>query len=256
MLVSHHTSFIFLSLLLPNPFAAAYDPANHKKDGLYLTSFQWCGSGLPDDDGGDRGCSFPENTYPYFNRNSGTNPAMLLSNKNYTVTWGGADPEYPVQVEWWAAGDDTMPATVRWTANTTADSYIFNPQSVFASFPTELSPNISAAEASRAATGLANVIIISQPDRSDSNSSSSFFYWSDTSQQFSIQNPIVSIYIQASSDRAVDEVEARWKKGVGIAVGLGVPLLLALTALVTWTQAKKRFGQRGDQAVSKGLVST
>ena len=82
---------------------AAFDPAKRyacssRDYDFCLDSFVWCAS--PNDDDDNKGCSFPENTFPYYDRESGSNPALLLWSKNYTITWKKTDGKYPVQLRW------------------------------------------------------------------------------------------------------------------------------------------------------------
>ncbi|CAM1500809.1 Fc.00g099710.m01.CDS01 [Cosmosporella sp. VM-42] len=79
----------------------AFGPAKDRqvcKEGLLcVTSFTWCNRYGAD---ASPGCSFPENTYPYWTRNEYQNPALVLWNKEYTLSWQNANPEYPVLVRW------------------------------------------------------------------------------------------------------------------------------------------------------------
>ena len=90
------------SLLLsfpPTVCADGYDATQRDCDGLCLTSFHCCStkSGY---DVGLSGCTYPEDAYPYFDRQGASSPAMLVLHKNYTVTWKNARPDIPVRIMW------------------------------------------------------------------------------------------------------------------------------------------------------------
>lgn len=94
--VSSVFAIIFLTFfhLVQAAFDAAID-----RDCTYsspcLTSFVCC-----DRSGDNKGCSYPEDAYPLYDRKEPSNPAMLISTSNYTISWKQADSNYPVRLQW------------------------------------------------------------------------------------------------------------------------------------------------------------
>ncbi|KAH8900449.1 hypothetical protein GQ53DRAFT_862592 [Thozetella sp. PMI_491] len=232
----------------------AYDPTLRKCEYICLTSMRWCSSnGQSDKD--QTGCTFPPNTYPYYDRDSGENPAMLVASRDYEITWKMADGNYPVRITW-SYGDN--PRT-HWettvNASSSTGSFTFNPGKIFDTYPNEYNRNISGDAARSMATGVGNLIQISQPDK-PAPPGEKYNDYVDVSSQFSVQSPYAVNYIEAAASAAAGDVEAKWKKGVGIGVGVGVPVLLAATALVVWFLAKRHFRSSARHTVSKSSVAS
>ena len=66
-------------------------------DELCLTSFHWC-SMETRNDAGLSGCTYPEDAYPYHDRQKPSNSAMPVLYKNYTVTWKNSKPAIPMRI--------------------------------------------------------------------------------------------------------------------------------------------------------------
>lgn len=63
----------------------------------------------------------------------------------------------------------------------------------------------------------------------------------DFSSQFSVQDGWATSTMVSYAEIKRREERRRWTLGVGIGVGLGVPILMALTGLVTWMVARKKM---------------
>ncbi|GAB7342579.1 hypothetical protein MBLNU457_g0755t1 [Dothideomycetes sp. NU457] len=210
---------------------------------LCLTSFIWC-----DESGENKGCNYPEDAYPLFDRKEPTNPAMLISTRNYTISWKKADPNYPVRIQWlmppFASESVIAP---RWDFNTTVPaptSFVFNPYQILKDvyglqdlYPYD-SPNVTNATDFMAAlysgTSIGNIIRISQPERARAENNNLPYAYTDYSDQFSIQNGWVPRYMKAQRSIVAGKYQRGIRLGVGIGVGLGVPFIMAITAVVTW----------------------
>lgn len=226
---------------------ASYDPAARTCDYICLTSFHWCSTSAVSDSG-MTGCSFPAYAYPYFNRDSGSNPAMLLFSEDYNITWKAADPDYPVLIEWSFPNNSALSTTsVQWGVNTTNSSYLFSPGTIIRDqFPTSFAPDMSTDEAKWRAGSIVNSIRISQPEKPGYpyTSGDVEYTWADWSQQFTVQSATVVEFMEAMADARSQSVDGTWRRGVGIGVGVGVPVLLALTALAVWFLAKRRYASK------------
>lgn len=233
---------------------ASYDPTARICDSICFTSFRFCSDGSPSD-AGMTGCAFPANTYPESASSHWPNIAMIVDMEDYTITWTAADAKYPVLIEWSFSNTSDLWGTnaVQWAVNTTEPSFVFSPDKIIKeSFPGSLAPNTSRDEARRRATTRNNYFRISQPERPVEQSASSESEWAETSQWFSLQTYQVLEFMNTTAQLAEEargaSVEAQWKKGVAIGVGVGVPVLLALTALIVWAVAKRRFvGRAGGE---------
>lgn len=96
--------------------------------------------------------------------------------------------------------------------------------------------NLTETEIRSLASGMINVIFIRQPGKGDAQDG-----WQDVSSQFSVQNGWATAAAQAQYEIGKRKEADRWKLGVGIGVGLGVPVLMAVTGLLTWWFTKKRL---------------
>lgn len=62
--------------------------------GLEFTSFDQCGQDA------DKDCTFVRNGYAAFDPSDYSGPMLVFPDKEYTFTWSGADPDYPVRISW------------------------------------------------------------------------------------------------------------------------------------------------------------
>lgn len=105
-----------------------------------------------------------------------------------------------------------------------------------------MAPNVTVAEAwYRASFFAGSVLSIAQPDLADKDGN----FPTDTSRQFYVLNGNTEAYFTAQNEIGHRDEYNKWKLSVGISVGLGVPILMALTAFGTWVFMKKRFGTQG-----------
>lgn len=114
------TNFTFASLLLLVTSSRAWDPSKRicpSYTRLCFTSFIWCDREVENN---DYDCSWPENAYPVHADDYPGPPAVISRGIDYNLSWTGADPNYPVQLEWqlpcisdgWNCGSDDD--RVRW----------------------------------------------------------------------------------------------------------------------------------------------
>ena len=80
------------------------------------------------------------------------------------------------------------------------------------------------------------VILISQPEEGDEGGK-------DGSQQFILQADDNADYIEAAVSAALREERRKWQLGVGISVGLGLPLVIG--AITAWFLLKSK----NDEAI-------
>ncbi|KAK8043131.1 hypothetical protein PG994_013614 [Apiospora phragmitis] len=74
------------------------------------------------------------------------------------------------------------------------------------------------------------------------------------SDQFMVAPSYAGKFLDAQKKLGHKEEHKKWRLGVGIAVGLGVPILMAATAWATWVVAKRRLG--GRHAVASILLKS
>lgn len=213
--------------------ANAFNPAKDRwqckqGDAICVTSFRWCSSNAQDT---SKGCSFPENTYPYYNREEGMNPALVLWDEEYNLTWASADPDYPVLVNW-GFGRYTTATTSQsysWSKNLTngENSFSFTFKELAADFPTK-KYDINSDEVKSIVGSVLNSFTVSQPEK-PYGEEYSYTPWIDTSDQFSVFDDIITLYLNAQESVTKGEITHRWKLGVGIGVGIGLPLLMAVS---------------------------
>lgn len=70
-----------------------YSHCSDESNTICFDSFVWCSSEKD-------GCQFPDYTYAYFNRDQPTNPALVLWDHDYNVTWQNNDDSYPTLITW------------------------------------------------------------------------------------------------------------------------------------------------------------
>ncbi|KAI8623327.1 hypothetical protein F5Y19DRAFT_481846 [Xylariaceae sp. FL1651] len=225
------------------PAAAAFDATKRDCSGICLTSFHWCSNGGRADSD-LKGCSYPEYAYPYFNRMTPSNPAMLLLRKTYNITWKNADIRYPVRIQWsFTSGTDFNNAHAMWDTNTTDSHFMFKPYDIMNSFPTTQAPDISPVAANGIAANLANYITISQPEAPLDPGGD---VYTDYSQQFIVLDDTARIFLDTAVEKAYWNLYHKWELGVSIGVGIGVPILVVLTALIT------KRANRGTRITKRG----
>ncbi|KAI0154185.1 hypothetical protein GGR57DRAFT_502764 [Xylariaceae sp. FL1272] len=161
-------------------------------------------------------CSLPPGAYPDHIRGGHRIP-LLNAYENYTINWRTNDPDVPTLVEWQGVG---------WVKNFTGTGFIFNASEILNSLPNATSRHEAWLAASRP-----TFFLFGKPP--DPKARVTIKYGSDWFRVGNIDN--IGEYMHAQR-----EIEYNvWKKGVGLGVGLGVPALLVVTALVTWKLCKK-----------------
>ncbi|CAJ2500441.1 Uu.00g032940.m01.CDS01 [Anthostomella pinea] len=207
------TQLLLLVTSLIGP-SSAFDPTTRDCESICLTSFRWC-STLHSADG----CTYPADSYPYYDREEGSNPAMLVMSKSYNITWKNAVPNTPVRIRWMFT-NATEASFVGVKGDTTNSFYNFTLGEILDSFPTAQAPNLSAGEArSGAARNILNIISIAQPEakgaQQQSGQYSSGAAVGDSSQQFTVQGDIVRTYLEAAASRTRRDEHDTWKLGSG-----------------------------------------
>ncbi|GJN67996.1 hypothetical protein VFPFJ_04580 [Purpureocillium lilacinum] len=231
---------------------AAFDPAKRyacssRDYDFCLDSFVWCAS--PNDDDDNKGCSFPENTFPYYDRESGSNPALLLWSKNYTITWKKTDDKYPVQLRWGFSVQRDPQKSGSWSKNITkgAKSFSFTFEDLAAEIGNSSDTNFTVAEVKGFAADLTNSFQISQPEKYAAQGEENRF---DHSDQFTVLDDIASRYLKTQEQISHRQTYHKWKLGVGIGVGVGVPILMIVSMVMGWCLGKRGRAKRTPKTVS------
>ncbi|CAG7566252.1 unnamed protein product [Fusarium equiseti] len=230
------------------PAVDAFDPAKdrwlcQRDNAICVTSFVWC-STINEDT--SKGCSYPENTWPPSISNHGKNPAMVLWDKEYTISWKGTDYEYPTLLEWHFVRDTERPSTssnLTWskTFKNKEQSYTFKFSDLANDFPNKDHDDIDADQVKAAASNLMNVWAVSQPDRPyEGKARVHGNPWMDKSQHFIVMDDDVMPYLDTQREMARRREESKWEMGVFIGVGIGVPVLLALAFTIGRLTGRKR----------------
>ncbi|KAH6692572.1 hypothetical protein F5X68DRAFT_228935 [Plectosphaerella plurivora] len=173
-----------------------------------------------------------------------TGYAVLDEWENYTVSWTGARAGEHVKVRWglgMPTGQFELHSyypRVSWGKNTTEDHIVFRPVDVFAEIIERNHTNLTIYEIKGLASEMTNLITVGQERRPGEERGSE-----DTSSQFSVQGGWATSTMVSYAENKRREERRRWTLGVGIGVGLGVPILMALTGLVTWTVARNKMGR-------------
>lgn len=99
-------------------------------------------------------------------------------------------------------------------------------------------------------SGKMTVISISQPeaahpDRYPGYPDGILDIWSG---RFMVTSSLTGRFLDAQNDIGHGAEYRRWKLGVGIGVGLGAPILMAVTALGTWIVGKRIEGRKQAMA--------
>ncbi|GAW11491.1 hypothetical protein ANO14919_008370 [Xylariales sp. No.14919] len=128
--------------------------------------------------------------------------------------------------------------------NITGTEFIFNPNDILDSFPTQQWPNISRGDAWYAASqSPLNIIRISRANEVQNDSHPV----GDYSRQFTVQPGLIKNYIDTQREIGYNKEYNKWKLGVGLGVGLGVPFLIAITASTTWLVCKRTMKWPGEK---------
>ncbi|KAI0100754.1 hypothetical protein GGR51DRAFT_575241 [Nemania sp. FL0031] len=201
---------------------------------LCFLSFIWCDSKDPGH------CSLPPEVYPESIRSDAQFP-IILSDTNYTIKWlAKQNSDEPVTFTW-------VIRNVTWETNVTGTEFVFNANDIIYSFPTEQHPNISPADAWFEASGSPeNWFSIARANKPrDANG----IVESDSSQQFMVEPSGLKDYLRTQRQIEYN----KWKLPVGLSVGLGVPFLLAITALVTWLICKRTMKKPEEKPIEMNL---
>ncbi|KAK7915210.1 hypothetical protein PG985_012913 [Apiospora marii] len=204
-----------------------------------LTSFVWC------DHSGLQGCYYPEGVYPVDGHSKATIIALVMEDVDHTISWK-VQPnrrDMPVRVQW------QLGKGLTWEVNTTETQVKFNPRNILKAIAPGL-PDTGNATTARAAyniyNSMGNIITVDQPDLAKPGKRLDY----DMSSQFIVASYWTEKFLDAQNRIGHEEEYNKWKLGVGIAVGLGAPILMAGTAMATWVAAKRKGLRRGDAAVT------
>ncbi|KAI3318237.1 hypothetical protein HD806DRAFT_526401 [Xylariaceae sp. AK1471] len=194
---------------------------------ICLTSFRHC------ENHHDEGCSTPPGAYTLLTSDRTVQAPALIDGTNYTLSWKlGPHKDAPVRIQW-----KIVDVGVVWETNTTESEYLFNPGKILASFPTPQALGMTSESAwFRASHNPTNELVFSQPEAGDSRGN----YPQAFSQQFTVQPVFVETYLQTQAEISRNTEYNKWKLAVGIGVGLGVPLLLAVTAFGVFKVVKEK----------------
>ncbi|KAJ4267734.1 hypothetical protein NW762_003849 [Fusarium torreyae] len=244
--------------------ASAFDPASDRwlcqqDDAICLTSFVWC-STIKEDT--SKGCSYPNNTWPYNSTNEGKNPAMVLWDEEYVLTWKGTDDKYPTLIEWHFVRDTDRPSnssSLTWSKEfkNKEDSFTFKFKDLADDFPNKEHDDIDAEQVKAAASNLMNVWSVSQPKRPYKGKGRVHGNpMMDKSQHFIVMDDDVVPYLETQRKMAKDDEAWKWKRGVFIGVGIGAPVLLVaafiLGRLTGGKRVQKRSGYKSVEAYHSG----
>ncbi|KAJ3579471.1 hypothetical protein NPX13_g1099 [Xylaria arbuscula] len=223
MITNMFTLLATVLLLVPTVLGLDLEKRCEEKEDLCLLSFVWCN--WRDN---SRDCSLPDDTYPRSTTNNVEYP-IILADTNYTIKWKSTKgKDGPVTFKW---GMENL----TWETAVTGTKFRFNPSEIISSFPTDKYPNASPADAWYGSTRFPmNIITIT---RAEVNQSEGVTESSDFSDQFLVQSGIAIEYLETQRKLEYN----KWKLRVGLSVGLGVPVLLIITALTTWLLCKARM---------------
>ncbi|KAG8677306.1 hypothetical protein FPOAC2_03429 [Fusarium poae] len=234
------------------PSANAFDPAKDRwlcqqDDSICITSFVWC-STIDEDTA--KGCSYPENTWPESPNNFGKNPALVLWDQEYTISWKGTDDNYTTLIEWHFVRDTDRPSNssnLTWSKKlkNKEKSYTFKFSDLASDFPSKDHDDIDAEQVKAAASNLMNVWAVSQPDRPyDNDARVHGNPWMDKSQHFIVMDDHVVPYLETQRTIYKQHEDVKWHNGVVLGVGVGVPFLLAAAFVLGRFTGRKRVKKR------------
>ncbi|KAI0204777.1 hypothetical protein F4808DRAFT_456522 [Astrocystis sublimbata] len=230
---------IVLTSFFANAYLAAGISSHCPQDQLCLTSFKQC------DDDWDEACRPPPGPYPWLALDDSAQLPALLGGTNYTISWefgANAQLDIPVRIQW-------LMDFIVWERNTTELEYTFDPGEILSCFPTPQAPNMLPAAAwFNASQQSANMFIISQPGAAEMGSS----FPLALSQHFTVLPRVVKDYVDTQTAISRQIEYNKWKMGVSIGLGIGIPVLVIATTLGILAAAKR---QSKDQ-VDEGVVET
>lgn len=128
------------------------------------------------------------------------------------------------------------------------NSFSFTFKELAADFPTK-KYDINSDEVKSIVGSVLNSFTVSQPEK-PYGEEYTYNPWIDKSDQFSVFDNIITLYLDAQKSTTKGEVTRRWKLGVGIGVGIGLPLLMAVSFLIG------RFMKRRGVSKSSGLKTS
>ncbi|KAI1177939.1 hypothetical protein F4777DRAFT_576492 [Nemania sp. FL0916] len=213
--------------LFAHPIHSADLASRCPADQLCLTSFKQC------DNDYDEGCQVPPESYPWTSSDGSGRILALLANSSYNVSWvfgPQGQKNIPVRIQWKMTG-------IVWDTNTTESEYLFNPGNILASFPTCIAPNTTSENAwFYASQNTENVLILSQPEAAGIEDKFSEI----TSQRFTVQPEFTRNYIEAQIHTARQTEYNKWRSGVSIGLGIGIPFLVIATGFVVMALSKRQ----------------
>jgi hypothetical protein len=212
--------------------------------GICLTSFVWCDSDQDE-------CSFPENFYPHSPPKGNGVFAAVLWSQDYNLSWARTDPNYPVLVEWSINGGPSEDVeTLTWAKSKSNAACLWVQRApkltrflptdftdgetsfgfTFGSLAREMGDDISLQQVQGQAAQVYNGITISQPERPSPDNEEG--YYSDRTSQFAIYPNTARQFLKSQRTLGAEEMYNRWRLPVGLAVGLGVPVLMAISGII------------------------
>ncbi|KPM35047.1 hypothetical protein AK830_g11526 [Neonectria ditissima] len=227
--MSNHLLGVFIAVLAVMLVgrASASEPVEDQwgcehSSAICLTSFKWCSRSRDY----SKGCSLPEDTYPYYSRDPDFNAATVMWDMRYNLTWQKADPDYPVLLQWHFGGDSEP---YSWMKNLTSQEtpFEFSFKELVEEFSTSL---YDPKEIKYQVIKTLSIFSISQPERSNLD-------WA-FSDQFSVVDSATKPHMLTQRSDTQAEVTKQWKRGIGIGAGIGA-LLLIVMAVAFWYLRKK-----------------
>ncbi|KAI0469624.1 hypothetical protein F4859DRAFT_516116 [Xylaria cf. heliscus] len=216
---------IAISLLVHATLGANISPHCAQAQ-LCLTAFKQCYNSY------EEACHPPPGSYPWIaSENSAQLPA-LLGGTDYTLSWAfGPD------------GQVNVPVRIQWRMDSI---YIFNPGKILASFPTPQAPKMSPEIAwFNASQYSGNILIVSQPEVVGTGNN----FPMALSQQFTVQSDVIRDYIQTQIEISRQTECNKWRLGVSIGLGIGIPFLVCTTTLGVLGIVKMRSKSQSDEVV-------
>ncbi|KAK7956557.1 uncharacterized protein PG986_005779 [Apiospora aurea] len=94
---------------------------------------------------------------------------------------------------------------------------------------------------------MGNIITIDQPETAKPGERLAY----DMSSQFIVASYWTKDFLDAQNRIGHEDEYNKWRLGVGIGVGLGSPILMAVTAMATWVAAKEMGMKRGEAGATR-----